>query len=144
MILTLKRKFKGETYTIGDLFIDGRFFCNTIEDVVRNLPATCPDTPKWLNCKCKEKVYAQTAIPVGRYKITLQDSPKFKRLLPFLHDVPHFLGILMHAGITEKDSAGCIIVGHNTVKGKVLHSKATLEKLINILKDQKDIVIEIQ
>ncbi|NDW10961.1 DUF5675 family protein [Dysgonomonas sp. 520] len=143
MKLLLKRKFKGENYTIGDLYIDGVFFCNTIEDKVRDLPAICPDTPKWQSCKCEGKVYAQTAIPAGIYKITLEKSPKFNRILPLLHNVPHFLGILIHAGNTERDSAGCIIVGKNTVKGKVLQSKDALEALMKMLENKKDISIEI-
>lgn len=141
--LLLKRKFKGEKYTIGDLYINGEFFCNTIEDTVRNLPEKCPDTPKWISCRCKEKVYAQTAIPFGTYKVTMDVSPKFKRVLPRLQNVPHFLGILIHAGTTERSSAGCIIVGHNTVKGKVMQSKETLEKLLAILGKEKNITIEI-
>lgn len=67
MKLLLKRKFKGETYTIGDLYIDGVWFCNTLEDTVRILPLLCPDTPQGVSCRCKEKVYARTAIPCGTY-----------------------------------------------------------------------------
>ena len=133
MKLTLNRKFKGQTYTIGDLSIDGKFFCNTIEDAVRELPATCPDTPRGRSCTCKEKVYAKTAIPAGTYKVTLQYSPKYK----------HFLGILIHSGNTEVDSAGCIIVGKNTVKGKVLESRTTFQKLYAILESERDITIQI-
>ena len=78
MELTLRRKFKGAAYTIGDLSLDGKFFCNTIEDAVRDLPAECPDTLRGKSCACKEKVYARTAIPAGEYKITLEYSPRFK------------------------------------------------------------------
>lgn len=143
MDLTLKRKFKGPDYTIGDLSINGKFFCNTIEDTVRALPATCPETPRGRSCTCKEKVYAKTAIPAGKYKITLEHSPRFKRRMPYLHDVPHFLGILIHAGNTEADSAGCIIVGENTVKGKVLNSRTTFQKLYALLEKEKEITIRI-
>lgn len=143
MKLLLKRKFKGETYTIGDLFIDGTFFCNTIEDTVRELPASCPYTSKWQPCKCKEKVYAETAIPVGTYKVTMEHSPSFKRILPYLHNVPHFLGILIHSGNTEADSGGCIILGNNTIKGRVTESKITSDKLNEILSKATDITIEI-
>lgn len=143
MKLLLKRKFKGETYTVGDLFIDGEFFCNTIEDRVRILPLLCPDTPQGIGCRCKEKVYAETAIPYGTYKVTMQQSPKFKRVLPYLHDVPHFLGILIHSGTTEADSAGCIIVGKNTIKGKVTESRVTSDRLNEILSREKNITIEI-
>lgn len=143
MKLTLKRKYSGSAYTIGDLLIDGVFFCNTIEDVVRRLPAVCPNTPKGRNCTCKEKVYAETAIPTGTYKVTIEYSPRFKRQLPCIHDVPHFIGILIHSGNTAKDSAGCIIVGFNTVKGKVTNSRATSDKLNAILAKEKDITIQI-
>lgn len=143
MKLMLKRKFLGPDYTIGDLFIDGEFFCNTIEDAVRKLPAACPDTPKGRNCTCKEKVYAQTAIPAGTYKVTIEYSPRFKRRLPRLHNVPHFIGILIHSGNTAKDSAGCIIVGFNTVKGKVTGSRATSDRLNALLAKEKDITIQI-
>lgn len=143
MELTLRRKFKGPTYTIGDLGIDGKFFCNTIEDTVRPLPATCPDTPRGRACTCKEKIYAETAIPAGRYKVTLEYSSRFKRKMPYLHDVPHFLGILIHSGNTETDSAGCILVGENTAKGKVLNSRATFQRLYALLEKEKEITIHI-
>lgn len=143
MEITVKRTFKGTSYTIGKLYIDGQYFSDTIEDAVRNLPAACPDTPKGRSCKCKEKVYARTAIPAGTYKVTMEYSPRFKRELPYLHDVPHFIGILIHSGNTDADSAGCIIVGRNTVKGKVLESRATLDKLIARIEEEKDITLNI-
>ena len=143
MELTLKRKFKGPAYTIGDLSINGKFFCNTIEDTVRNLPASCPETSRGRSCTCKEKIYAKTAIPAGKYKITLEYSPRFKRRMPYLHDVPHFLGILIHSGNTEADSAGCIIVGENTVKGKVLNSRTTFQRLYALLEKEKEITLRI-
>lgn len=143
MRITLKRKFLGDKYTVGDLSIDGKFFCNTIEDTVRELPATCPYTPKGQSCKCKEKVYAQTAIPAGTYKVTLEYSPRFKRKLPLLHNVPHFIGILIHSGNDESASAGCLIVGNNTVKGKVTESRATSDKLNAILSKETQITIKV-
>lgn len=143
MKLLLKRKFKGNTYTVGDLYIDGALFCNTIEDKVRILPLLCPDTPQGIGCRCKEKVYARTAIPCGTYKIKMQRSPRFKRVLPYLHDVPHFLGVLIHSGNTDADSAGCIIVGKNTIKGKVTESRATSDRLNEMLSKEKIITIEI-
>lgn len=143
MKLLLKRKYKGATYTIGDLFVDGRFFCHTIEDAVRSLPSRCPDTPAGRSCCCREKVYARTAIPAGTYKVTMTYSPRFKRVLPYLHDVPHFLGILIHSGNTEEDSAGCIIVGRNTVKGKVTESRKTSDALNALLANAASIDIEI-
>lgn len=73
----------------------------------------------------------------------MQYSPRFKRVLPYLHDVPHFLGILIHSGNTEADSAGCIIVGKNTVKGKVTESRKTSDELNRILSKESFIEIEI-
>lgn len=143
MKLTLKRKFLGDKYTVGDLFIDGKFFCNTIEDKVRELPAACPYTPKGQSCKCKGKIYAKTAVPVGTYKVTLEYSPRFKRKLPLLHNVPHFIGILIHSGNDESASAGCLIVGNNTVKGKVTESRATSDKLNAILSKETQITIKV-
>lgn len=144
MKLFLKRKFKGDKYTIGDLYIDEVLFCNTIEDKVRNLPAFCPNTPKWVKCNCKEKVYAETAIPAGTYNVILEVSSKFKKVLPQIQNVPHFLGVLIHSGNTEKDSAGCIIVGKNTVMGKVLESKVTLTALMEKLEQADSITITIE
>lgn len=143
MDLQLRRFFKGETYTIGRLYINGEYFCDTIEDVVRDLPSSCPNTPKGKNCTCQQKVYAETAIPAGEYKITMEYSPRFKRILPCIHNVPHFIGILIHSGNTEADSAGCIIVGKNKVKGKVLDSRATSDALNEILKKEQNITIYI-
>ncbi|WP_300905653.1 DUF5675 family protein [uncultured Bacteroides sp.] len=143
MKLLLRRKYKAENYTIGDLSVDGRFFCHTIEDTVRELPARCPDTSAGRSCRCREKVYARTAIPAGTYKVTMQYSPRFRRVLPYLHDVLHFLGILIHSGNTEADSAGCIIVGKNTVKGKVTESRKTSDALNALLAKASDIEIEI-
>lgn len=143
MKLTVERIFKGGTYTIGRLSIDGTYFCDTIEDTARPLPASCPDTPQGAMCTCPEKVYAQTAIPAGTYKVTMEHSPRFKRTLPYLHNVPHFLGILIHSGNDQTHSAGCIIVGRNTARGKVLQSKITLDSLLERLKGQRDVSIEI-
>ena len=143
MHITVTRIFKGLNYTIGRLHIDGSYFCDTLEDPVRELPASCPDTPRGAACRCKGKVYARTAIPAGRYRLTMKYSPRFKRRLPYLHDVPHFLGILIHSGNTAGDSAGCLIVGRNRVKGKVLDSRATLQELIARIEGQDDVTVEI-
>lgn len=118
MKLTVKRTFKGNAYTIGKLYIDGRYFCDTLEDVVRPIGV---------------KVYGQTAIPAGQYDCELTYSPRFKRILPLLKNVPNFEGVRIHSGNTASDSEGCILVGENKVKGKVLNSRVTLQKLLDIL-----------
>lgn len=143
MKITVKRIFKGKSYTIGKLYIDGQYVCDTIEDVVRKLPAKCPDTPKGAMCGCKEKVFAETAIPADSYKVTMEYSPRFKKTLPYLHNVPHFLGVLIHSGNLAEHSSGCIIVGLNKVKGQVVESRATMDKLMGRIKDVKDLTIEI-
>ena len=143
MELLLKRIYKGDKYTIGKLYIDGKWFCDTIEDVVRNLPKDCPCTSKGRNCECKEKVYGETAIPAGTYKVILSYSNRFKRILPELLNVPHFLGIRIHRGNTEQDSAGCIILGENKVKGKVINSTPYEIKLVKLLENQKNVTITI-
>lgn len=129
MEILIKRKYKGDTYTIGDLFVNGRFICNTIEDKVRILN------------EYEDKVYGETAIPEGIYHVKLTYSPKFKKVLPEILNVQFFKGIRIHAGNSEKDSEGCIIVGENKVKGKVVNSRKTLEKLMNILKNAQDPII---
>lgn len=143
MKLTLKRKFFSDKYTAGNLFIDGKFFCNTIEDKVRELPGICPYTSKGYSCKCKGKIYAETAIPAGTYKVTMEHSPRFKRKLPLLHNVPHFIGILIHSGSSATDSAGCVLVGKNTIKGRLTESRITSDALNAIISKEKHITIEI-
>ena len=117
MRLNLIRKYLKEDYTIGMLFINGKYFCDTIEDKVRdfNKDGDLLDEGEY-------KIYARTAIPYGTYNIELSMSPKFKRLLPLILDVKHFTGIRIHRGNTAKDSAGCILPGENKRRGKVINS----------------------
>lgn len=84
------------------------------------------------------KVYGESAIPYGRYKVVVNMSPRFKRELPLLLDVPHFEGIRIHRGNTDKDSSGCILVGENKVKGKVINSTPYEQKIVAILKEAQD------
>lgn len=131
MKLEVKRRFKGPEYTIGSFYIDGEYFCDTLEDVVRDLRSA------------EDKVYGKTAIPAGTYKISVEYSPRFKRKLPFLHDVPYFTGILIHRGNTAKDTHGCILLGENKVKGKVINSTKYEVALMEKLKNVKDIQITV-
>lgn len=121
MELKIKRRFKGDTYTIGSLFIDGKYFCDTLEDKVRDMPK-------------EPKVMHKTAIPYGRYKLIVNISPKFKRELPRLLDVPFFEGILIHRGNKAEHSSGCILVGENKVKGGLINSAKYEEELVRILR----------
>ncbi len=123
MELQLKRIARRDTYTIGRLYVDGKYFCDTCEDADR----LYFDKPK---------VMHETAIPCGRYEIT-QDikSPRFgekspykevcKGYVPRLLNVPKFEGVLLHVGNSAKDSSGCILVGLNRQVGKVLESRKT-------------------
>ena len=139
MELTLDRKWRKDTYSIGRLFINGQFFCNTIEDKDRNLYQGMA-----LEDIKRIKVYSETAIPYGRYRISMKrKSPKFSQkkqyqkcdgYLPYLRDVPGFSGVLIHIGNWASDSAGCILVGENKVKGGVVNSTLWFWKLYDILK----------
>ena len=137
MKIKVKRRYLGEKYTIGSLFIDGEYFCDTLEDPVRdiNRNGTFDGDEK--------KVYGETAIPYGTYAVILSMSPRFGRILPLLLDVSHFEGIRIHAGNTEKDTLGCILVGENKVKGKVINSRVWEKNLMERLAGQTDITIEI-
>lgn len=143
MKLLLKRIYRGAKYTIGKLYIDGVYFCDTLEDTVRELPETCPNTNKGTPCTCKEKVYGHTAIPSGIYSVKMAYSPRFKQVLPRLESVPHFLGILIHSGNTNEHSLGCILVGKNKVRGMVVESRETSAALCKLLSLEKDITIQI-
>lgn len=132
MKLELERRFLGECYTIGSLSIDGKKFCDTLEDRVRDL------NKNGVFDGDEKKVYGETAIPYGTYDVVVDYSPKFKRELPRLQNVRHFEGILIHRGNTAEDSAGCILVGENKVKGKVINSTPYERELVRILKEAQD------
>lgn len=130
MNLKLIRRYFSEEYTIGSLLIDGVKFCDTLEDKTR-------DTNKDgdLNDPGEGKVAAQTAIPFGTYQVVLNVSPRFKRELPRLLNVPDFDGVLIHRGNTATDTAGCILIGENKVKGKVIKSTPYEIELVKRLKE---------
>lgn len=144
MELIVDRKWKRQSYTISNLTIDGKWFCNVLEDADRGL-----DDSMSL-AKIKElKKPSITAIPKGTYEITLDViSPRFctktfyKQVcdgkLPRLLNVKGFEGILIHAGNTDRDTDGCLLVGQNKVKGQVINSQATFKELYKLLKDKHD------
>lgn len=105
------------TYTIGRLYLNGKYFCDTIEPRVRDL-------------KREPKVQGKTAIPEGKYLVRLTYSNRFKKVLPLLVDVPYFEGVRIHSGNDEDDTEGCILVGKNKEKGKVLESRVTMTSLM--------------
>ncbi len=129
MKLTLKRIALRPTYTIGKLYIDDVYFCDTIEDTVRDLNKN----GKFDNGE--KKVHSKTAIPYGIYEIKWTYSPRFKKYTPQLMNVPSFEGIRIHAGNTSADTEGCLILGKNKQVGKVLNSRATINKFYPIIKN---------
>lgn len=132
MELLLERKYIKPEYCIGRLYINGEFFCNTLEDTIR-------DINKNGTFDCGEfKISGHTAIPYGTYEVQVTYSPKFKRELPLLLDVPSFTGIRIHRGNTNEDSSGCILVGENTKKGMVLNSTKYEEELTKLLKNTQN------
>lgn len=144
MKLVLDRIYKCPKYTIGKLYINDVYFCDTIEDVDRGLSNN--QTVAEIS---KKKVFAETAIPTGTYTIEMNVvSPKFKNAVwakqcdgkvPRLLSVPGFDGILIHpSGTTQADTAGCIIVGKNKVVGKVIESQITFKALYTELKQATD------
>ena len=143
MELVVDRKWKKQNYTISNLTIDGKWFCNVLEDKDRNLDSSMSIA------KIRElKKPSITAIPRGTYEITLDViSPKYSTnsfykqvcngKVPRLLNVKGFEGVLIHAGNTEKDSAGCLLVGMNLERGKVLKSQETFRKLYKMLSGAK-------
>ena len=151
MRLKLIRKYKLPAYTIGKLYINGVYFCDTLEDTDRGLSDSIS-----VEDIAKRKKYGITAIPYGTYRIDMNTiSPKYQKRnptytrayqhkLPRLLNVKGFEGVLIHAGNTANDTLGCVLVGKNTVKGKVLQSQATWKALMDrLLTDRNNITLEI-
>lgn len=140
MKILVKRTYKKADYTIGNLYIDDQWFCNTMEDVDKGLTQSQP-----FSYICDIKRCGDVAIPAGTYNINMDTvSPKYSKRekyksiggkLPRLEDVPGFEGILIHCGNTHEDSKGCILVGKNKLKGRVCESTTTFFNLYKILQD---------
>lgn len=138
MKLELKRIAFRNTYTIGKLYINGKYFCDTLEDYNRDF-----NKDGDLNDKGEIKVFGETAIPYGTFKVIMNMSNRFKKIMPLLLDVPHFAGIRIHAGTKPEHSHGCILVGKNTIKGGLTESKEYTKILYDYLNKEKNITINI-
>jgi hypothetical protein len=111
--LTLKRRWFTDKSTIGELYLDGEFQCFTLEDTVRAV-----------------KVMKESAIPVGRYEVVISFSNRFQKFLPLLLEVPGFEGIRIHAGNTQNDTEGCILVGFSRSMDLISNSRAAFAVLM--------------
>jgi|TARA_R110000868_G_scaffold37447_9_gene132451 hypothetical protein len=127
MLLTVKRLYKTETSTIGELLVDGIFECFTLEDTERAI-----------------KIKGETAIPKGTYKVIINQSNRFKRLLPLLIGVPNFEGVRIHSGNTNHDTEGCILVGQSRNKNFIGQSRKAFEKLFKKMQKADNITLTIQ
>ena len=127
MKLRLERRWPKATYTVGRLYVDGELFCNTLEDKVADV------NKNGRFDGTERKVYGETAIPYGTYKVFYGWSPRFGRTLPRLLNVTAFEGILIHPGNTAKDSAGCILVGLNTKPGELTQSRYYSDELNKLI-----------
>lgn len=150
MELKLKRIAKKPSYTIGKLYIDGKYFCDTIEDTDRGLSSTMNEA-----VIVAKKIKHQTAIPIGKYAVDMRTiSPRFGAQsfykavcggrVPRLQGVKGFDGVLIHCGNTAEDSSGCILVGYNTVKGMVTNSKDTFRRLYEIIAKADSVFLTIE
>lgn len=126
MLITIKRLYKTENSTIGELLIDGVWECFTLEDTER-----------------KVKIKGETAIPKGTYKVIINQSNRFKRLLPLLIDVPNFEGVRIHSGNSNHDTEGCILVGQTRNKNYIGQSRKAFDKLFKKMQTAKDITLTI-
>lgn len=117
MQITTRVIAKRETYTISQLFVNGQYLCDTLEDCLRT----------------GEKVPKKTAIPRGTYEIIWTYSNRFKRFMPLLLNVPNFSGVRIHSGNDSEDTEGCILCGKNKIVGKVLDSRLWTEKLYTLI-----------
>lgn len=112
--LTIDRLIFTDNSTIGELKMDGELFCYTLEDT----------------CRAKGvKIPGRTAIPSGRYQLTIDESDRFQRLMPHLLNVPNFTGVRIHKGNTEKNTDGCILVGMRKGPDIVYDSKRAFDQL---------------
>lgn len=131
MELTLNRKLKLENKTIGELLVNNKKFCDTLEDKVRLSWSLLP-----FRQLLGIKIWGKTAIPAGRYEIVITYSERFKRRLPLLLKVPQFESIRIHGGNTELDTEGCLLIGKLDTKTNTIYgakSLGLLDKLMAIL-----------
>lgn len=127
MKIEIKRLHKGSNSVIGELTVDGVWECYTLEDVERDVKIKC-----------------ETAIPKGTYKVIINQSNRFKKLMPLLLNVPGFEGVRIHSGNTNHDTEGCILVGRTRSKDFIGQSRKAFAQLFEKMKKAKDITLIIR
>jgi hypothetical protein len=140
MKIKVVRELKNDVCTIGSLFINDVFFCYTLEDKDRGLKQS--DSLLFIQAK---KIFGLTAIPSGFYKLTVNQSPKFKRMLPRILEIKGFDGVLLHRGNSANDSLGCILLGYKKGHNSIFESTKAENDLVNrlLLHNQEVHTIEI-
>lgn len=123
----LKREIFTEKRTIGKMYVNGEYLCDTLEDKDRHLETTGQSA----------KVYAQTAIPRGKYKMVNYLWKKYNNWYPWIQNVPYFQGILIHGGSTEDHTSGCILVGTKTSNNMLTGSAYAMRKIRKIFSENK-------
>jgi hypothetical protein len=136
--LKLIRDTFTDNTTIGKLYVNGEYFCETLEDKDRGLHHDLS-----VEENIRLKVYGETCIPYGKYKVIVTPSVRLKRTLPLLVNVEGFQGIRIHKGNSKKDTLGCIILGTTRGVDAVYQSTIQEERIVKLLKDEKEIEIEI-
>jgi len=124
MKIEVKRLHRTENSTIGELLIDGVWECYTLEDKERDV-----------------KIKSETAIPKGTYKVIINRSNRFKRLLPLLLNVPNFEGVRIHSGNTNHNTEGCILVGRTRSKDFIGQSRKAFDSLFAKMQKAKEITL---
>lgn len=129
MTLRIEREPSVDGVTLGRLYVNDAFFCYTLEDGVRDV-----------------KVAGETAIPFGHYRVVVDLSQRFGKLMPRLLDVPGFSGIRMHSGNTIADTSGCILLGMTRGRDQIGASRAAIDLFLPRLQkalDTQDVWIDI-
>jgi hypothetical protein len=138
MHIELLRSTFDDDCTLGTLSLDGKFECFTLEDVDRHLE----DPKKGV------KVYGNTAIPRGVYKVIINKSTRFKRDMPLLLQVPYFEGIRIHSGNTSADTDGCILLGDTRANDRIGESRIAFDrffaKLRAAIDGNEEVIIEVR
>jgi hypothetical protein len=134
-IEVIRRHFK-DTYTIGKLYINKSYFCDTLEDPVRDLKDLNHDGD--FDDPGEGKIYGETAIPCGRYQVIVTYSPKFEKRLPELFRVPGFRNIRIHAGTNPKHTEGCVLIGENKEKGRLVNGPYYQTRLVQMIDETED------